>query len=175
LPVPDSSDHHQWQGSEMHKNRLEKEFVVDHRETTRGLKALKDALTANDDVAVLDAAQRLDRVAGPHIAFEEQWLYPLVAESRGEEFRHHMTSEHDEVVDALSKIQACDGLATVSAARKAEWQRNLQTGLDHVITCGTLLSHLSVLDEVERVEILRRLQDLRDEGILWTELAAKKA
>jgi hypothetical protein len=46
LPVPDSSDRHQWQGSEMHKNRLEKEFVVDHRETTRGLKALQDALTA---------------------------------------------------------------------------------------------------------------------------------
>ncbi|MFY9255370.1 MAG: hemerythrin domain-containing protein [Fuerstiella sp.] len=157
----------------MHKNQLEKEFIADHSSTSRGLKALKDALTSNGD-AVLEAARELDRIAGPHIAFEEQWLYPLVAKSRGHEFQHHMTSEHDEVVKALAEIKACDDLATVSAASKAEWQRHLQTGLDHVVTCGTLLSHLSTLDETERAEMLQRLQDLRDVGILWTELAAKK-
>ena len=175
LPVLDLSDIHQHQGREMHKNLLEKEFVADHRNTSRGLKSLKDALEAEDDAAVLEAAQRLDRVAGPHIAFEEQWLYPLVEKSRGEEFRHHMTGEHDEVVETLSEILACDGLSCVSSARKSEWQRDLQTGLDHVVTCGTLLSHLTALDEAERTEMLRRLQDLRDEGVLWTELAAKKA
>ena len=39
----------------MHKNQLEKEFIADHSSTSRGLKALKDALTSNGD-AVLEAA-----------------------------------------------------------------------------------------------------------------------
>lgn len=158
----------------MHKNELEKEFVVDHRETTRALQNLKVALTGEEDDVVRKAAERLDQIAGPHIAFEEQWLYPLVAKSRGEGFRQHMTGEHDEVVLALSQIRACDGLASVPSSQKSQWQRSLQTGLDHVVTCGTLLSHLSVLKESERDEMLQRLRELRAKAELWTELAAKK-
>ena len=159
----------------MHKNQLEQEFIADHRETTRAIQSLKVALAAGDDVLMQEAAERLDHIAGPHIAFEEQWLYPLVAKSRGEDFHHHLTGEHDEVVKALSEIRASDALGNVSAARRAEWQRNLQTGLNHVVTCGTLLSHLSVLDEMERDEMLQRLQDLRARGELWTELATRNA
>lgn len=156
----------------MHNKQLEKAFIADHRKTTKALKNLKAALAANDDVGVQEAAEYLDRVAGPHIAFEEQWLYPLVAESRGDEFQHHMVGEHDEVLEALTEIRTCEGLENVSEARKAEWQKNLQTGLDHVVTCGTLLSHLSVLNESDRIEMLQRLKGLRDEGPLWTELVA---
>ena len=54
-------------------------FVDDHKQLTRALKQLKDALGRHDLSEAKRIAEELDRAAGPHILFEEEFLYPEVA------------------------------------------------------------------------------------------------
>lgn len=154
----------------MKQNELEREFVVDHRKTSKAIQALMSAVSAGNDQQLQTAAEELDQVAGPHIAFEECWLYPLVGKIRGKDFEEHLKDEHQEVVEALTQIRQADS-SDISDTQRAEWLRQLQIGLDHVVTCGTLLSHLTVLSDAQRASLLANLQALRKEGTLWTTFA----
>lgn len=153
----------------MHTSQLEQNFVHDHQLTTKAIATLKEAIAEGDNDQIKVAAAELDRVAGPHIAFEEQRLYPLVAKSRGEIFVSKLLQEHQQVADALQEIRR-SSLSEIPDETRSKWDRDLQTGLDHVVTCGTLLSHLSVLDAPAQQRLLADLQRLRYEAPLWTEL-----
>lgn len=151
----------------MDLNELEHEFVVDHTQTTRALNDLKSALETDDLRLIKATAKDLDQIAGPHIAFEELWLYPMVAKSRGADFAEQLLGEHGQVHQALTEILSPDTVS-ISDDQRSTWQNEVQTGLDHVVTCGTLLSHLSELKDSEQQQMLARLKDLRNQNILWT-------
>ena len=57
---------------------------------------------------------------------------------------------------------------------KEQILQNLKTGLDHAISCGTLLSHVTSLDQKRQDEMLARLLDLRRIGRRWSELSTSK-
>jgi len=61
-------------------------FVDDHQQVTRALKQLKDALGRHDLSEAKRIAEELDPAAGPHILFEEVFLYPEVARARGRDY-----------------------------------------------------------------------------------------
>lgn len=155
----------------MTDENLADEFVRDHKDTTRALVSLQSALAGGTDDAVRSAAEQLDRIAGPHIAFEEAVLYPLVAESRGESFEQELLDEHDEVLQALREINDSPSPMSADEATRKKWLAQLRTGLDHVETCGTLLSHLTALPDERRAHLLSELLRLRAEGPRWTETA----
>ena len=75
---------------------LTKAFLDDHREMTRRIAGLLDALKRGDAPAAFQFADELDRVAGPHIEFEEAVFYPLLVEARGREFVGRLYREHGE-------------------------------------------------------------------------------
>jgi hypothetical protein len=51
----------------------------------------------------------------------------------------------------------------------------LDTVGDHVLSCGTLLSHLTALDEAAQQRMLERLLEFRRERRRWTELPSPDA
>lgn len=153
----------------MKLNQLEREFVSDHQNATHALKSLILAVSAGDAVLSRQQAKELDAVAGPHIAFEEACLYPLVAQSRGKKYEAQLRSEHHEVVNAVAEIRNADW-STVSPEQKQQWLQHLQVGMDHIVTCGTLLSHLTGLDDDTHRKLLDKLQQFKNDKVLWTEL-----
>ena len=84
--------------------RLQNAFVEDHRSMTRGYRELIELLDQGDFVAASHAASRLDTIAGPHIEFEEKYLYPHVAKSRGNTYMSRLFDEHDDVATTLVEI-----------------------------------------------------------------------
>ncbi len=158
----------------MQRTPLELEFIDDHRHMIRALKDLQAAVDAGHWKEAADLADELDRIAGPHIAFEERWLYPLVALHRGSQFSQTLEDEHGVVLDALRCLQSTRSTQW-SPEKQQAMHSSLQTGLDHAVTCGTLLSHLSVLDAEHQEALLGQLQRLRTEGPRWTELHAESA
>jgi hypothetical protein len=78
------------------------------------------------------------------------------------------------VLDALRTLQTTPTDAWTPETQAAV-HASLQTGLDHAVTCGTLLSHLTVLDEEQQRHLLCDLQRFRAEGPRWTQLHAEPA
>jgi len=149
---------------------LGKAFVEDHRHLTQGFRQLLDAIRERDVPQMIKLADRIDTVAGPHIRFEETVLYPLVREQRGSEYAQQLYREHRVAVCALRDILTHD---ETSPWTDADWKRleeQVQTALDHTVSCGTLLSHLTSLSAEHQQALHQRMEELRKEPHRWTRL-----
>ena len=154
---------------------LEQAFLEDHHKMMRGLDAVHHALEDGNVPQAVAQARELDRVAGPHIQFEEEVLYPQVGEARGEKYHAVLIGEHDEArrgVEAL--LQLGDVLGDNAGEPGKPGQEEvgeirdaIRTGLEHGAHCGTLLSHLTTLDPALQQTALNRLLELRRTGSPW--------
>ncbi len=149
---------------------LGRAFVEDHKKLTKGLRRLLRAVKGNEPRETLLAAQDLDAAAGPHIQFEEEYLYPHVREVRGDEMTRQLYDEHQTGQTALKTALQGDGKQPLDAELQARVLGQLETAMDHVIACGTLLSHVTTLDASRQEELLGKLLQLRKEGRRWSEL-----
>ena len=143
-------------------------FLRDHREMSRLIYQLVNALD-NEDLATSRAlAKQLDVVAGPHIAFEEQVLYPLVSKrTRDVTFVRSLYAEHERTRDAV-QILASD--RDIDSELRQQLLDGMRGGLDHADHCGTLISHLADLTETEQEQALKQLTQFQAEKRRWTEL-----
>ncbi len=149
------------------ENRLKRAFVEDHRKLTRGYRDIRKALQADAVETAKQLADDLDRMAGPHIEFEERYLYPVVEEHRGESYAANLYSEHSMILQAIRGLKEAQ---TASEEQKSQWLRGMDEGLRHAATCGTLLSYLVTLPEQEQDRLLAHLERLRNRGCRWSEL-----
>lgn len=146
-------------------------FTEDHRSFTRGLSRILKALKSGDDATAVRLADELDRAVGPHIEFEEQVFYPEVAKSRGKEFTRELYREHRVGQSALKALLE-PGRTTFSAAEREDLVSRLETAMDHALSCGTLLSHITTRGEAEQERMLQELRQASRRGRRWTELPA---
>jgi len=153
----------------MPRTELETEFLSDHKRMTRGFRDLIKALQANKPADAHRLAAELDFVAGPHIEFEERVLYPRVEGARGEEYGANLRHEHQVARSALQFLldHRNEPLEPQDRARVIQ---QLRVGFEHAVACGSLLSHLTVLDEADQQAMLGQLRRYRDQKLRWTEL-----
>ena len=150
--------------------QLQTAFVEDHKTMTRGYRDLLAAIEAGEYVSATTLATKLDALAGPHIAFEEQYLYPEVSAIRGSRYASQLYGEHAETLSVLVQLQALPKDRRPTDDELARWTLGLKHGLDHAAACGTLLSHLQTQSEEKQKEFLTALEDLRENGQRWSEL-----
>jgi len=136
----------------------------------QALQRLLDVLERDGAEDCVDAAMEVDRIAGPHIAFEETILYPRVATARGEEFVEKLRHEHRLVLEAIRFLLGRDKTQSLAKEDRTRLIEQVQTGIDHAATCGTLLSHITTLSHDQQTQMLCRLEDLRVLGLHWTDL-----
>ena len=148
---------------------LDDAFHEDHRHLTQGLSAILEAVKKDDLPSAVRAADDVDQQAGPHIEFEEEVFYPEVAKSRGHAFVARLHREHDSGRDALERLRRLQGRERLEPEEKALIVADLHQALEHALSCGTLLSHVTTLDSDRQHEILQRLLQYRREGRRWTE------
>lgn len=142
-------------------------FLTDHQRFMRLLRDVSLALEAADLPRAQELAIELDAVAGPHIAFEEQVLYPNLRRfTHDRSFVQSLYDEHAAIVDALARL-VDDRPLPVDALPAL--QTAFQAGLDHAEHCGTLISRLAAMSDEEQQAALDRLEQLRLSGIKWTE------
>jgi hypothetical protein len=147
---------------------LQQAFLEDHKVLTRGLATTLSALRQDDLEAATREADTLDQRAGPHIEFEERFFYPVVAQSRGAKFVEGLHREHDAGRNAIRTLLASHGTGTLSDDDRTLVLSQLREALDHAVSCGTLLSHVTTLAPERQQELLDHLLRLRREGPRWT-------
>jgi len=150
------------------ESRLAAAFLEDHKVLTRGLATTLSAVQQGDLATAARAAEELDQQAGPHIEFEERYFYPEVEKSRGPAFVSGLHREHDAGRNALRTLLAIRGAGQLDPDDRALVISQLREALDHAVSCGTLLSHLTTLDVDQQDVLLSHLLRLRREGPRWT-------
>ncbi len=158
----------------MAKQDLKQLFLEDHRRLARGLTRLIKHLERNELREAVDAAHALDVVAGPHMAFEEDVFYPALKHDYGREFVDRLEDEHQMGRDAVKELIAVNDSAHIAPADRQRLLHQLESALDHVLSCGTLVSHLERLPDARQKEMLGRLEALRESGMRWTDRATRK-
>ena len=153
------------------KNPLHEAFLEDHRQLTRGLARIRQALLDEDVAGAARLASELDRQVGPHMEFEEAVFYPELRKKLGSEFVDRLDHEHDIGRAALEALIELGPSGSLTEARRGEILCSVETALEHAKSCGTLLSHLGYLDEEERAAMLEELLAARERGRPWTRVA----
>ncbi len=148
---------------------LKEAFLDDHREMTRGFVKLHERLEGGDWSAAKGLAAEINRVAGPHIEFEESLYYPRLAPVVGATAIRHMYREHSVGLDVIRDILAADQSVPDQTLLR-EFADRCRRMLEHAHSCGVLVSHLTGLPEDEERELLKRLLKMRYDGRLWTEV-----
>lgn len=146
---------------------LVKSFIDDHKAMMRLLRDVSVALNEDDVAQAKMLAEELNRLAGPHIAFEETVLYPLIDDQTGDRpFVENLYAEHQEILEAISQL--ADG--ELSPQKLEAVRAAFQSGLDHAEHCGTLISRLSSMSEADQQDAQDELDELRERNITWTQL-----
>ena len=83
---------------------LSEAFVEDHRHLTQGLSDILQALRDDNLEEAVRMAEDLDQVAGPHMEFEEEILYPEVRKSRGSDYVSRLYREHQVALEAVKAL-----------------------------------------------------------------------
>jgi hypothetical protein len=156
-----------------HRNSLQDVFVEDHRKMTMGFYRLRQSLEAGDWPEARRLARDIDRDVGPHIEFEEALYYPRLKPVIGAENVARMYGEHQIGLGLIREIEALgpDTPGKQTCSRLADRCRQM---LDHALSCGTLISHLTDLPPEEQADLLDRLEEIQGRRARWTELADRQ-
>jgi hypothetical protein len=149
---------------------LKTAFIEDHRELSQGYVKLLQLLEKKELAKLIKESRRFDAMAGPHIAFEETFLYPILVESFGVAYVNNLMAEHSEVLVALLSILKLDANAPLSDKKMHELQESLKRGLEHSESCGSLISYLKVLNTERQKKLLSDLLLFRQLRTSWSEL-----
>lgn len=152
----------------MELSDLQKEFLEDHRVLIADLKRLIAAVESGDADEWRRLALALDRDAGPHMTFEEEVLYPRLAEVHGDELVARMVSEHEVGHRAVTTLLAKPEGEELEAGERARVLEDLQVALGHLMSCGTLLSELKSSQAARDARDLDRLEELRQRAGRWS-------
>jgi hypothetical protein len=150
-------------------DQLKAAFSHDHKVMIRGYRDLLEALNRSDFAEAARLSRWLNRMGGPHIEFEECYLYPAVQRSRGEAYVARLYDEHHIVWCAIDALRALSGDDVPSLGQVMQWKQSLRAGLDHAATCGSLLSHLQAMPEDQQEAVMEAIARLRDRGRSWSE------
>jgi hypothetical protein len=150
-------------------------FREDHAVLGRGLYEVSEHLRGGDLPAAKARAERLDREAGAHIAFEESFFYPALRRLLGDAEVDRLYHEHGEGLAVIRALAALPADATLDEAERRKLLRQSELMEAHVAECGELFGAMGRIPPEEQAALHRELLALRKTAPRWTELAGPES
>jgi hypothetical protein len=148
-------------------------FREDHAVLGRGLYELSERLRGGDLPAAKARAERLDREAGAHVAFEERFFYPALRRLLGDAEVDRLYHEHGEGLAVIRALAALPRDGTLDEAERRKLLRQAELMEAHVAECGELFGAMGRIPPEEQAALHRELLALRRTAPRWTEIAAR--
>lgn len=140
------------------------EFRNDHRFVLRTLVDLRKAIDAGEFSRALELVEALDKAAGPHMEFEERFLYPSLEPLIGGERVRALVSDHKGAAEMLYKAKEILSKATPSESEISFLQEFVQEFLKHASDCEGTALLAEALPEEKVNEFGEQLIALRSKG-----------
>ena len=148
-------------------------FREDHAVLGRGLHEISEHLRSGGLSAAKACGERLDREAGPHIAFEERFFYPALRRLLGNAEADRLYQEHGHGLSVIKSLAALPEGAVLSETERTVMLRDLELMQAHVAECGELFGAMGRISVEEQQALYQDLVALREQAPRWTEVAAK--
>lgn len=139
-------------------NQFIETFRDEHRRMRDILLSLGDAFETSDHQAIRDGVEEMEAQAAPHFLYEEEALYPALAELYGDGYVDKLLEEHDLAVAAAQELIGLaqkEQIDEEAAEYGAELVRRL---LPHVSERDGIAMIVEVLSP-EKVETIRGAQE----------------
>lgn len=146
-------------------------FREDHAILGHGFYEIAGYIRARNLSAAKDRAERVDREAGAHIAFEQNYFYPALRGLLGDSYVDRLRREHDEGLKVIRRLQ---GLSDSANIDEREWDMLLTKSEimeDHVAECGELFGTMGRFAPDEQQALLDQLLVLRQQAPRWTKIS----
>jgi Hemerythrin HHE cation binding domain len=138
-------------------------FREEHRQLRDMLLGLIDAFESSDSERVRQGIEQMTAHAAPHFQYEQEALYPALADVHGESYVEKLIEEHEQALEAawqLAELAEQEELDEATAEYGLELVRQL---LPHVSDRDGLAVMVEVL-EPEAVEKLHKAQKESKKG-----------
>jgi len=132
-------------------------FEDEHRQLRDVLLEMIDAFENGEEERATEAIETMAELVGPHFHYEQQALYPALAEVLGDEQAQTLFEEHAQAVEAarqLAELAEQEALDEEAAAQGAELARQL---LPHVEGMDDVVAVIEVM-EPETVKKIHKAQ-----------------
>jgi len=149
-------------------------FREDHAILGRGFYEISGQVREKNLPAAKARADRVDREAGAHVAFEEKYFYPALRRLIRDTDVDRLHREHDEGLTVIRRLEALSESATID---EREWGNLLEKSEimeNHVAECGELFGTMGRFAPEEQQALLHQLLALRQEAPRWTQFAGGK-
>lgn len=150
-------------------------FAEDHAFLGRSFHELSTALRARNLPAAIALAQRLDREAGAHIAFEEEHFYPTLAVLLGEAEVERLRAEHQDglmVIDHLCRHKADVQIPEPLWSDLLKKSERVET---HIAECGDLFGAMGRISPADQEFLHAQLVEWRLRNPSWRNYAKTAA
>lgn len=149
-------------------------FHKDHAVLGRGLYEIETKLRGHDIEAAKASAERLDRDAGAHIAFENQYFYPALRRLLGGEVVDRFYQEHGEGLELIRSLAQIPTGGELTDKRRRELLAEAELMQRHVVECGELFGALGRIPPEEQKALHAELLRLRKVAPRWTEIGGQE-
>lgn len=129
-------------------------------------------LRAGDLPAARERAERLDREAGAHMAFEEQHFYPALRGLIGDTEVDRLHGEHEQGLEVVRALRALPEGGSLEPNQRRALLARSELMESHVAECGELFGTMGRIPPGEREDLYRRLLALRRASPRWTDLSS---
>lgn len=150
---------------------LFKAFKDDHAILGRGLHEISSYLRGGDFVAAKACSARVDRDAGSHIAFEEQFFYPALRRLLGDADVDRLYDEHRKGLAVITALAALAPGATPGEDARRAMLEGAELMEAHVAECGELFGAMGRVPLDEQNRLYLELLALRKKAPAWTDVA----
>jgi hypothetical protein len=146
-------------------------FRDEHSELRDVLLSLAEAFENNDSEGALEAIEEMAALAGPHFHYEQEALYPALAEVHGDEQIEQLLEQHSQAVEAacqLAELAEREGLDEQAAAYGADLVRQL---LPHVAEPDEIAVMVEVLEPQTIKKLHKAHKESKKKGATLADLA----
>jgi len=140
------------------------EFRNDHRSVLRTLLEIRKAVEAGEYARALELVEALDNAAGPHMEFEERFLYPSLTPFIGEERVKALISDHKGAAEEVYRAKQVLSKGQLSDEDISFLRKFVQDFLQHASDCEGTALLAEALPEEKVKEFGEALVALRQTG-----------
>jgi hypothetical protein len=128
------------------------------------------AIERDEYETAVNLAEDLDSRSGPHIEFEERYIFPVLEEEFGEAYATRLYDEHADLIATLVELQQFDASSRPPTEAKKRWLEDLRTGLARSTESKTFLGNLRAMSPEQKALLLNRHRRLRLRAHRWSQL-----
>lgn len=140
-------------------------FREEHRFVRDTLLDIADAARRGEAEEVEGLVDELIEATGPHFRYEEESLYPNIAQFVGEERVSEMLTDHDGAIAAVKEMKDILAEETISESEGERIAELTQAMMTHVQDCDGIAVLMENLSDEEMDEVATVVETANEEGV----------